>query len=210
MFQTEQLPLVALVYASLHAREKREASIMRSMPVFDAASGQAAGRAQEHPARSHSFLRVGSVSAERVLLVEPDAARRARLRDTARTVADIDGDGDFLIARTHLISKPYDWLFTNIRLGAYNGLHLVHLARTSRRPIRSLVYGDGHDVWLAREAQRIGAFYESGDRVNRTLTNYLRGALPLQDRRDPGRTDRRVASRGGRRCSDSSFASSFV
>jgi hypothetical protein len=182
---------------------------MRSRHVIDAALG-AVGRAQELTALSHSFLRTAWTGSERVLLVEPDAARRAHMREAVGAIAHIDADTDFLIARTHLKSKPYDWLFTNIRLGAYNGLHLVHLAGASRRPIRSLVYEDQQDLWLAREAQRLGAFYESGNRVDRALPAYLRGALPPQDRRNPGEPDRRIASRGGRRCTDSSFASSFA
>ena len=182
---------------------------MRSRRAIDAASGQAVGRASELTAPSHSFPRAWAGS-ERVLLVEPDDARRAHLRDAVRAVADIDGDADFLDARTHLISRPYNWLVTNIRLGAHNGLHLVHLAKTLRRPIRSLVYDDQRDLWLAREAQRVGAFYESADRVDRVLPAYLRGALPPQDRRNPADPERRVSSRGGRRCTDSSSASLFA
>jgi len=178
--------------------------------MVDAAFGEVMGRASEVTAPSLSFLPAKWAGSERVLLVEPDTVRRAHLRDAVRAVADIDGDADFLIARTHLISKPYNWLFTNVRLGAYNGLHLVQLAGTARRPVRSIVYDDQRDVWLAREAQRVGAFYESGERVDRALPAYLRGALPLQDRRDPAEPDRRIAFRGGRRCTDSSSAWSFA
>jgi hypothetical protein len=145
-----------------------------------------------------------------VLLVEPDAAWRAHLRDTVREVADLDGDADFLAARGHLLSGPYNWLVTNIRLGAYNGLHLVHLAGISRPLIRFLVYADPGDLWLAREAQRAGAFYESRDRVDRALPAYLRSALPPHDRRNPAKPDRRADARGSRRCADSSFAASFA
>jgi hypothetical protein len=145
-----------------------------------------------------------------VLLVEPDDAWRAHLRDTVRGVADLDGDADFLAARTHLASNPYDWLVTNLRLGAFNGLHLVHLAGISRPSIRFLVYADRSDLWLAREAQRAGAFYESRDRVDRALPAYLRSALPPQDRRNPAEPDRRAAKRGSRRRVDSFPRASFA
>jgi len=102
---------------------------------------------------------------QRVLLAEPDGALRARLRKAVRERAQIDAESDFLSARTHLLSKPYDWLVTDTRLGAFNGLHLVYLARSSRLPIRSLVYADRRDVFLAQEAQRAGAFYEFRDRI---------------------------------------------
>jgi len=176
---------------------------MRNRHVIDAAWGETVQPAQQLTSPSHSFLRAPRAGSERVLLVEPDEAQRGHLRDAVRAVAEIDDVADFLMARTRLTSKPYDWLLTNIRLGAYNGLHLVQLAGTSRRPIRSLVYEDQPDLWLAREAQRVGAFYESSKRVDRALPAYLRGALPQKDRRNPAEPDRRSGSRGGRRCTDS-------
>jgi len=184
---------------------------MKSRHVADAASGEAVGRVAEVTSPSLSFLPTKWAGSERVLLVEPDAVRRAHLRDAICAVADIDGDADFLAARAHLISKPYTWLFTNLRLGAYNGLHLVQLtAGAGRLSVRTVVYDDQRDVWLARQAQRAGAFYEYGDRVDRVLPAYLLGALPPQDRRNPAEPDRRFAFRGGRRCVDSSSASSFA
>jgi hypothetical protein len=142
-------------------------------------------------------------SVQRVLLAEPDGVLRARLRKAVRERALIDGDGDFLSARTHLLSRPYDWLVTNLRLDEYNGLHLVYLAGAVKLPARLLVYADPQDLELAREAQRAGAFFESRQRVHLALAAYLRGTLPPHDRRNPGMPDRRAISRGSRRCTDS-------
>jgi DNA-binding NtrC family response regulator len=153
---------------------------------------------------------LGSSSSQRVLLVEPDVAVRGRLRESVREIAHIDGDSDFRSARTHLFSKRYDWLVTNIRLDAYNGLHLVHLAETARLPMRFLVYADRRDLVLAREAQQAGAFYEARDRVQRALAAYLRGTLPEQDRRNPAVPTRHSVFRGGRRITDSVVAASFA
>jgi DNA-binding NtrC family response regulator len=142
------------------------------------------------------------LTSKRVLLVEPDAAFRMQLRRAASRLAYVDADPGAPIARTHLLAKPYDWLVTNIRLEAYNGLHLLYLAHAAGVRLAVLVYGDIVDVALAREAQQLGAFFESRDCVALTLATYLRGELPARDRRDPGHRGRRTIFRGGRRCSD--------
>ena len=146
----------------------------------------------------------------RLLIVEPDAGRAAHLCNTVDELADIDCDPDFRTARAHLFSQSYDWLVTNVRIGAYNGLHLVHLVDSARLPVRSLVYADRLDLYLARQAQWLGAFYESGDRVDRVLPAYLRSTLPPQDRRGLVTPDRRTAFRGSRRCGDASSAVAFA
>jgi DNA-binding NtrC family response regulator len=140
---------------------------------------------------------------KQLLLVDPDAARRVRLSDAVRSLAHVDGRADFPTARARLFAQPYDWLVTNVRLQAFNGLHLVHLAASNELPTRSLVYGERYDLALAREAQRIGAFYESLECLDRALTAYLKGTLPERDRRDLAQRDRRLLFRGGRRCTDS-------
>jgi DNA-binding NtrC family response regulator len=142
------------------------------------------------------------VSFQRVLLAEPDGALRSRLRKAVRERAQIDCHSDFVSARTNLLSKPYDWLVTNIRLDEYNGLHLVYLAGAVGLAARVLVYDDLLDLELARQAQQAGAFFESRQRVHLALAAYLRGTLPAFDRRDPARPDRRAFSRGSRRCTD--------
>jgi ActR/RegA family two-component response regulator len=139
----------------------------------------------------------------RVLLVEPNGVMRERLRRAAGRFGHIDADAAFPIARTHLLSKPYDWVVTNLRLASYNGLHLVHLATAAGRPARFVVYADPRDLALAREAQRAGAFYETRDRVHRALATILRGTLPPQDRRNAEVRDRRrFMFRGGCRSTD--------
>ena len=146
----------------------------------------------------------------RVLLVEPDGAVRERLRSVAGRFGHVDGDAEFPVAREHLLSNPYDWVMTNIRLAAYNGLHLMHLA-AARLPARFVVYADQQDVLLAREAQRAGAFYEARDQVRRTLAAYLRGTLPPHDRRNAQVRDRRrFMFRGGCRCTDGLGPEVFV
>lgn len=137
-----------------------------------------------------------------VLLVEPDADLRERLQLAAGRLAHVDGHADFKIARTSLLSNRYDWVVTNIRLAAYNGLQLIHLAAAAQLPARILVYADERDAALAREAQLAGAFYELRRTVHLALPAYLRAAVPPHDRRNAEQPDRRRLMRSGRRCSD--------
>jgi hypothetical protein len=138
----------------------------------------------------------------RVLIVEPDGLTRAGLRDGVSTIADVQQQRHFLGARACILSRPYDFVVSNLRLGAYNGVHLVYLGAAQRLPARFIVYADHHDSGLAREVQTAGAFYETRDCLLVTLTAYLGGALPVRDRRTPGVFDRRTTVRGGRRCWD--------
>src|SRR5437870_1789141 len=133
----------------------------------------------------------------RVLLVEPEAATRTLLQEVARTIAQVDGHADFSMARERLFAASFDFLVTNLRLGAYNGLHLVYLAAANGSSARSIVYSDHLDLGLAREAQRAGAFYETRDCLAVTLTAYLRGTLPERDRRNLAIRDRRASLRSG-------------
>ncbi|HKT79074.1 MAG TPA: hypothetical protein VJP86_02555 [Vicinamibacterales bacterium] len=138
----------------------------------------------------------------RLLLVEPDAEFRTRLLLGTDMLADVSAVADFHSARQHLLTEPCDWVITNIRLNAYNGLHLLHLSASADIPTRVLVYADRRDAALAREAQLAGAFYEVRRTVHRVLGSYINKQVPPFDRRNAEVSDRRRISRGGRRCSD--------
>jgi hypothetical protein len=97
--------------------------------------------------------------------------------------------------------KP-DRLVTNLRLSAFNGLHLVHLARANYLKTRSVVYAAPHVVALAHDVQAAGAFYERQERLPHAIASYVINALPSNDRRDPAKLERRRLFRGGRRCTD--------
>jgi DNA-binding NtrC family response regulator len=140
--------------------------------------------------------------ASRLLIVEPDLILRRRLVTAAQAYADVVEFGDFMQARRCLLSGDCRLVIANLRLQAYNGLHLVHLASASRLPARFLVYSERRDLALAREAQRAGAFYEWRDCVHLAIGAYVKGTLPDRDRRNPEVPDRRSVFRGGRRCID--------
>jgi hypothetical protein len=111
----------------------------------------------------------------------------------------VDGGAHFTAARTLLLQAAPEFLVTNIRLGASNGLHLVHLAPASTR---SIVYMTPEDPYLLREAQRMGAFVDAPERLPFSLRGYIGAVLPPRDRRDAQRVDRRNIPRGGRRAPD--------
>ena len=138
----------------------------------------------------------------RVLLVEPNAGIADNLLDAARVITKVDYQVNFESARRQMTETAFDFVFTNLRLGEFNGLHLVHLGAEFDQPPRCIVYTDKIDLLLGREVQRAGAFYETASSLPVTLGAYLRGRLPTTDRRDPTRLDRRLEFRGGRRCWD--------
>jgi hypothetical protein len=149
-----------------------------------------------------SCSKAGTLSLQRLLIVEPETMLRLKLRDAVTQLTVVDADSGVPTARHRLLLTSYNWLVTNIRLEAYNGLHLAYLARMAPTPPQILVYGDETDLLLAREAQQIGAFYEYRSSIADSLPGYLTSLLPPNDRRDAAVRDRRTLFRGGRRSGD--------
>jgi len=138
--------------------------------------------------------------AKDILLVDPDPKELRAVQAALRLAIDIEALTDFRAARTRLLNQPPDLLITNLRLQAYNGLHLVHLAAGTHT--RCIVYSTYDDLMLAREVQALGAFFEHPLRLPLVVESYVNATLPDRDRRDLTMLDRRTAFRGGRRCSD--------
>jgi DNA-binding NtrC family response regulator len=136
-------------------------------------------------------------SVGRILLVEVDDVARGLLERTAASLAHVESHSRFEKARARLFSETFDFLVTNLRLGAYNGLHLVHLTAHDQNPPRAIVYTEKRDPGLAREVQAAGAFYEVGTCLAVTLPAYVTGTLPDRDRRDSAIPDRRRRPGGG-------------
>ena len=106
----------------------------------------------------------------RVLVVEPDVKRRLTLQRALSPVADVTACGDFHTARQHVLAMPPDLLITNLRLHAYNGLHLVALAGS---PARAIVCLDPPDPALARCVELAGAQVESPQQVAATAVSRI-------------------------------------
>jgi len=147
--------------------------------------------------------RIRRVTPKRVLLVEPDRAIGRRLPRACAPAGRVTLSPEFPTARARLLAAPPDVLVTNLRLGEYNGLHLLMLIKTSSIPVRCvIVHTDRPDAYLIREAQKAGAFYETTARLPYAISSYLQATLPSRDRRNAARYDRRVRGRGGRRAAD--------
>lgn len=138
----------------------------------------------------------------RALLVDPDPDRIDALRRWIGNAVALTTCGTFRAARQQLLATRPALLITNIRLGSYNGLHLVYLATLADLDTRCVVYDEPADFHLIREAQRIGAFYERTSRLAFAVPSYFLTTLPDRDRRDACRVDRRGLFRGGRRATD--------
>jgi hypothetical protein len=138
-----------------------------------------------------------------VLIVEPDARVGRKLRAPCLE-AGIPSVlyRDFEGARAEIQHHPPHLLVTNLRLEAYNGLHLVLLGQTSAFGPRCVVHTNRPDFLLIREALAMGAFFERTERLIYSIVGYVWGPLPAEERRQPERVDRRASFRGGRRASD--------
>jgi DNA-binding NtrC family response regulator len=105
-------------------------------------------------------------------------------------------------ARAHIAHPELGLLATSLKLGSFNGIHLVYLARQANPGVVCLVHGDT-DFGLAGEAQQAGAFFERRNFAPVAFGQYLStAALPARDRRDARYVDRRTTFRGGRRKTD--------
>ena len=94
----------------------------------------------------------------RVLLVDTnrDSETERVLRSAGHFVTRAFG---FEEAKRWLRFAPPDLLMTDVRLGAYNGLHLVIRARAEHPGMLAIVVDADHDPVLEREANDAGATY---------------------------------------------------
>jgi DNA-binding NtrC family response regulator len=122
-----------------------------------------------------------------VLLVDPDRDTLVSFEEVlrSRNTASVETCTDFIIARRRLIENPPELLVTNLRLGEYNGLHLVHLAATLGSRTQCVVYSDHQDALLIREVRLTGAVYVATQRVSSILASYANAELSETGARDP-------------------------
>ena len=144
-----------------------------------------------------------------VLLVEPNPRVADIIQDSVHALAQVYHHLEFESARRRLGTIRFDFVVSNLRLGAFNGLHLAY-AVNAVAATRCIVYTESRELALAQDVRRAGAFYEVADRLPVTLPAYLAGGLPSADRRDPAVPHRRAPFRGGRRSWDRQLLDAFA
>jgi DNA-binding NtrC family response regulator len=107
----------------------------------------------------HAFS-VPPISDIPTMIVEPDDADRLFLSATLTSAGlHVTATESFSSARQLLVAQPPSILVTEIRLGAYNGLHLAHLGRWLQPHMRLIVMSRFHDRVLRRDAEVMGAAF---------------------------------------------------
>ncbi len=135
-----------------------------------------------------------------VLGVDPDPAVFASIERRLHGVAIVRVCETFESARRELLKDPPDLLITNLRLEAYNGLHLAYLAAGTGSS-RCIVYIDQPDPTVAKQVLEANAFCELRPLLEAAVPAYVTGSLPERDRRDPALIGR-IMLDGGRRATD--------
>lgn len=93
-----------------------------------------------------------------VLVVDPDRLARAELLGWLRDAGyGIQEAATFEEARLLLQTVPLDVLVAGLRLGAFNGLHLIISARAAHPELRAVLVTASEDAALAIEAERTEA-----------------------------------------------------
>jgi DNA-binding NtrC family response regulator len=98
------------------------------------------------------------MAGSKILILEDDASLAAVLGTVLRQMGNqVTVCTEFEDARTRLTDEPPDAVLTDVRVGAYNGLHLALLFR-SMSPEGKVIVISGHDDPVIRkEAERMNA-----------------------------------------------------
>lgn len=98
-----------------------------------------------------------------ILVVTGNTSELALLVESLRNAGyGAAGASSFEAARRLLHTQWYDLLITDLRLAAYNGLHLVFHSRVLNPAASAIVLAAIPDVAHENETRRLGAHYVSG------------------------------------------------
>jgi len=127
---------------------------------------------------------------ETILVVDPDVAGRSAIVDVLRRshYRTLEADG-FPPAVLLLKSAKPNLLITAIRLGAFNGIHLIMRALADDARVSAIAIDDAHDAVQEREARQAGAVrYFTRSVGSDKLLRGVADALARLDRRHWTRT----------------------
>jgi two-component system response regulator YesN len=121
-----------------------------------------------------TVLENAAVGSKRVLIVENDERLLQALQMTlAEAGHDVVGCLGFGDARRYLAGHSPDFLLTEIRLGAFNGLHLAHLVKSTHPNTSVLIISGYDDPVLRNEAAVCGADYRLKPVSSGEILEYL-------------------------------------
>jgi PleD family two-component response regulator len=102
----------------------------------------------------------GPLMSVQILVVDTDAHRAAQVSAPLQQAGYVvTRSGGFEDGMTCIRAAPPDVIVTNVRLGAYNGLHLILRARGVQPQIGAILIAALHDPVLASDAASFGAEY---------------------------------------------------
>jgi DNA-binding response OmpR family regulator len=138
---------------------------------------------------------VAAKTRPRILVVDEDSGTRTELQNLLADAGyHVAATARFVDATKALMTGAPDLLITELRLGAFNGLHLVMRGRGSRPEMRTIVLTRFPDRVLESEAQRLGAAYVVKPADPQNLLSIVAQTAPIQDERrsSPRRAVERV------------------
>ncbi len=130
-----------------------------------------------------------------VVVVDVDAqelwALTAILRSAGHRVSPA---ADFKEAKHLLATEPPDLLITTVRLGSYNGLHLILRSRIDHPAMASIVLSHSADAGLEAEALRQHARFLVLPVSEQELLDAVERALPASYTTTPAAVDPEIAA----------------
>jgi DNA-binding NtrC family response regulator len=109
---------------------------------------------------SRSGSAVVAASPRRILIVDDDAVVLHALEELVRTWGHVPfGCTTFEQGRAALETSTPDVLVVDVRLGQFNGLQLLHLAKQAHPDLSMIVVSGFDDPVLRSEASRLDAEY---------------------------------------------------
>jgi len=107
----------------------------------------------------HERLGTPLASRPRALVVDPNPADRASAAHWLTELGyDVRQAADFARARA-LLDVPPAAIVTSLRLGAYNGFHLIIVARSGGQPVAAVIVSEHDDSATRAEAARLKVGY---------------------------------------------------